>query len=754
MSVVLDPPGPRAVVPPAHDPGPGRSDPVARAVAGSAGHPWLVLVLGVLLVMAAAAGLGVGTRTTSADDQYVGESAVAQELLSGADFGERPTETVVVTAAGGGALEPAGAAGVADGLRRALAGDDRIAGVGEPVVSPDGTTALVPVALTAATDDPEGLVAAADVVAVAREDVAVGAPGLAVGQVGPGSVEAEIGEALEGDLRRAELLAIPVTLAVLLLAFGAGVAALVPVAVGLSSVVAALGLTALVSQVVPVDRNAQSLVLLIGLAVGVDYALFVLRRAREERASGLSPREAVVATGATVVRAVVVSGVTVVVAMAGLVVAGGMFTSLGIGTALVVLVSVLASATVLPALLAVLGDRVEALRLPWRRRRAPRSAASLEPTAGRTVAPSAESAGFWGRLASLVVRRPGVWGGVAVLALLALAAPALGMRTTLGGVESLPSGFGTVAAYESMTAAFPTEADTVDVVVRAGPSDAADVEAALAAAHATAVADAVAVGALDLAVSRDSTVHVLPLGVPGDATSGQARATLDDVRADVAPAVRAALAAAGVPAEVAVGGEVADVTDFSRWIDSRLPLVIGFVLALTLVVMTVSFGSPALAAATVGLNLLSVGAAYGVLTLVFQGTWAEGLLAFTSTGAIAAWLPLMLFVVLFGLSMDYHVFVVSRVREARLAGSDPRRAVVLGIARSAGVVTSAAAVMVAVFAIFGTLSMLEMKQMGVGLAAAVLLDATVVRGVLLPAVLAVLGDRAHRGPRWLPALHG
>jgi RND superfamily putative drug exporter len=169
--------------------------------------------------------------------------------------------------------------------------------------------------------------------------------------------------------------------------------------------------------------------------------------------------------------------------------------------------------------------------------------------------------------------------------------------------------------------------------------------------------------------------------------------------------------------------------------------------------MLISFGSPWLAVATVGLNLLSVGAAYGVMTLVFQGTWAERLLDFTSIGSIAAWLPLLMFVVLFGLSMDYHVFVTSRVREARDAGLDARAAVRLGVARSAGVVTSAAAVMVGVFAVFGTLSVLELKQLGVGLAVAVLLDATVVRGVLLPAVLALLGDRAHQGPAWLPRLH-
>jgi RND superfamily putative drug exporter len=200
-------------------------------------------------------------------------------------------------------------------------------------------------------------------------------------------------------------------------------------------------------------------------------------------------------------------------------------------------------------------------------------------------------------------------------------------------------------------------------------------------------------------------------------------------------------------------GEGAAYTDLTRWLDQRLIWVVAFVLLLTLVVMLVSFGSPWLAISTVALNVLSVSAAYGVVTLIFQNTWAEGLLAFTSLGSIAAWLPLMMFVVLFGLSMDYHIFVVSRVREAWKGGAEPREAVRLGVARSAGVVTSAAAVMVAVFAIFGTLSSLEMKELGVGLASAVLLDATLVRGILLPAVLALLGKRAHTGPAWLPVLH-
>jgi RND superfamily putative drug exporter len=283
------------------------------------------------------------------------------------------------------------------------------------------------------------------------------------------------------------------------------------------------------------------------------------------------------------------------------------------------------------------------------------------------------------------------------------------------------------------------------------------VERALTAAHGAALATGrIADGEPAVAASTDRTVHVLALPVPLDMSDPALGEVVDLVRGDVAGGVRAALAdgaaADAGAARVHVGG-AADVTDLTRWLDARLPWVVGFVLVLTFAVMLVSFGSPWLALATVGLNLLSVGSAYGVMTLVFQNTWAEGLLGFTSIGSIAAWLPLLMFVLLFGLSMDYHVFVVSRVREAYEAGAGPREAVRLGVARSAGVVTSAAAVMVAVFAIFGTLSSLEMKQLGVGLATAVLLDATLVRGVLLPAVLALLGRRAHTGPRWVPVLH-
>ena len=702
-------------------------------------HRWRTLLAGLLVLAGAVVLLGGGLRTGTQADQLVGDSAEATRISAGADFGRRPTENVVVTARSG-TLASADAVRVGQELRAAYTGVQGVATVGAPTPAADGRTLVLAVGLDAVPSQSTRAGPSAGDVVGPMLDVtkrfAAEHPELRVGQVGPGSIDTEVGRQLDADFKRAELISLPVTLAVLLVAFGAVVAAGVPVLLGVGAVVTALGITALVSRTItPVDQNTQSLVLLIGLAVGVDYALFVVRRSREERAAGAGTREAIVRAGATAGRAVVISGITVVVAMSGMLVAGGMFTSLAIGAMVVVAVAVVASATVLPALLSVLGDKVEALRLPFSKRRAQRRG-SVD--------------GFWGRLAGRVVRRPLVWTLAAGGVLAALALPLLGMRTALPGAESLPRSFAAVDAYERLTAAFPQDGTTVDVVVQAPAGQATTVEAALRAALPTAVATGrvAAVQQPQIAVSTDRTVHVLALPVPVQQSDERLGDAVDAIRADVVPGIKASLPGAAVH----VGGS-ADGTDLTRWLDGRLPWVMAFVLVLTFVVMLVSFGSPWLALATVGLNLLSVGAAYGVMTAVFQNTWAEGLLGFTSIGSIAAWLPLLMFVLLFGLSMDYHVFVVSRVREAYSAGESALDAVRLGVARSAGVVTSAAAVMVAVFSIFGTLSTLEMKQLGVGLATAVLLDATLVRGVLLPAVLALLGERAHTGPRWVPTLH-
>jgi RND superfamily putative drug exporter len=689
--------------------------------------------------------LAGGLRTTSPNDQLVGDSALAEKVSAAADFGDLPVENVVVSTRSG-SFEPEALAALSAELTRAYEGAAGVAEVGPVVPSADGRTLVVPLALDPARDAdgqvPDRNVApeeSVDATLAVTQGLQGAHPDLRIGQVGSGSIDAEVGETLQRDFQRAELISLPVTLGVLLIAFGAVVAAGVPAVLGVASVLAALGLTAWASRsITPVDQNTQSLVLLIGLAVGVDYTLFVLRRAREERAAGASVAESIAIAGRTAGRAVVISGVTVVVAMSGMLVAGGMFTSLALGAMLVVAVAVVASATVLPALLAVLGDRVEALRLPFTRRRAARRG-SVD--------------GGWGRLAGAVVRRPLVWTVAASALLAGLAAPALGMKTSLPGAEGLPQSFQTIEAYERLTAAFPQDGTTVDVVVSAPAAAAGEVSAALEHGFETALAGGRVAGSEPaIAASTDGTVHVLALAVPLHISDPGLDASVDAIRGDVVSQVRGELAGVdGV--DVHVGGAAA-VTDLTRWLEQRLPWVVGFVLVLTLGVMLVSFGAPWLAVATVALNALSVGAAYGIITLVFQHTWAEGLLDFTSIGSIAAWLPLLMFVVLFGLSMDYHVFVVSRVREAFLGGASPRDAVRVGVARSAGVVTSAAAVMVAVFAIFATLSTLEMKQLGVGLATAVLIDATLVRGVLLPGVLALLGRRAHVGPRWLPALHG
>lgn len=733
----------RDPAPPTPPPTPASTRPVGSPLARwCARHRWVVLALALVALLGGGAAASRGIVTTPPEAQLVGDSRAAVDIQMASDLGGAPVEHVVVTARDG-SMSVAERTALGRELTAAYEGVDGVASVGDPVPGADGASVVLPVELDAVSssggaeaEGPSASEVVGPVLAV-TDDVRAAHPDLEVGQVGEGSASLALDESMGEDFARAELFSIPLTLIILAIAFGAVVAAGVPLVLGLLSVVTAMGITAALSRgAVDVDPNAQSLVLLIGLAVGVDYALFVLRRAHEERAAGASVEDAIAVAGATAGRAVVISGVTVVVAMAGMLVAGGLFSSLAVGTIVVVALAVVFSATVLPALLAVLGDRVDALRLPFARRREARRAA------GRSV---------WGRVAGVATRRPLAWAAVVTALLVALAAPALGMKTALGGVETLPQDLPVVAATHQLERAIPSDGTAVQVVVRAPAGSEAEVARALetssgdlaALPHVSGVAP-------QPQVSGDGTVSVLDVGVGMSASDERLPGVVAQVR-DEADDIRAELA--DVPgAQVHVGGQAAS-TDLTQWMDSRLPWVVGFVLALTFVVMALSFGSLWLAAATIGLNLLSVGAAYGVMTAIFSGTWAESVLDFDSTGAIAAWLPLLMFVVLFGLSMDYHVFVASRVREARLAGSSPREAVRLGVARSAGVVTSAAAVMIGVFSIFATLSVLDMKQLGVGLAVAILLDATVVRALLLPAVLALLGDRAHRGPRWLPVFH-
>jgi RND superfamily putative drug exporter len=418
--------------------------------------------------------------------------------------------------------------------------------------------------------------------------------------------------------------------------------------------------------------------------------------------------------------------------MAGLFLArDAVFSSLAVGSILVVLVAVIGSLTVLPAILVKLGRWVDKPRVPvlWRL-----TARRGEPK-------------LWPAVLRPALRAPLATLVVSVVALLALALPALNMKLKFPGSEDLPRTTAAMQAYDRLTAAFPGTGTTHLIAVKAPADRAAQVRAQLQnlATRASANTLFAVDERLDIQTSADGRITMMDLATPYTGRSAEATRSLEVVRSDLAPATIGTVPGA----EYAVGGFVAANVDYARHIRQKLPIVIGFVLVLTFLVMAYTFRSVVVALTAIGLNLLSAGAAYGLLTLVFQGSWAEGVLGFRSMGAVVSWLPLFLFVVLFGLSMDYHVFVVSRIREAARRGMPTQFAVAHGITTSAGTVTSAALVMVAVFGIFATLSTIDMKQLGVGLAAAILLDATIIRAVVLPSLMTLLGKANWWAPRFM-----
>ena len=535
-----------------------------------------------------------------------------------------------------------------------------------------------------------------------------------------------------GDLARAEALSLPVTLLVLLIAFGALVAALVPVALAATAVIAAFGLLGPISHLFPLDDSVKTVVLLIGMAVGVDYALFYVVRSREERRGGLSTRAALERTSQTSGRSVLIAGTTVAIAMAGLFAIGSdVFDAIASATIVVVACAVAGSVTVLPALLQLLGPRIDRGRV----RLQPRLSSD-----GRSR--------FWGGLVARVLRRPVVAAVLAGGLLVALAIPALSMRVDEPSDYAL-SGHGQSALVAQVTSTFPSTSAPA-IVVASWPSSqrqAAEREAARLERLAASAGIAHPPFQVTATPARDAGALALPLTGLGD--NGASRDAIRLLRDRLVPATLGQVA--GV--RTAVTGDAAQDIDFTAQMRHGLPFVVAFVLVLAFALLLVTFRSIVIPLTAIALNLLSVAAAYGVLVLVFQHRWARGLLGFHSSAAIVSWLPLFLFVVLFGLSMDYHVFILSRVREGVDAGLDNDDALRHGITATAGVVTSAALVMVAVFSLFATGRALDLKQAGVGLAAAVLLDATVIRGVLLPATMKLLGARNWYLPRaldWLP----
>jgi RND superfamily putative drug exporter len=533
------------------------------------------------------------------------------------------------------------------------------------------------------------------------------------------------------DLQRAERLSVPVTLAVLLIAFGALVAAAVPVVLAVTAVVAAFGLLGPISQVFPLDSSVKTVVLLIGMAVGVDYALFYVIRSREERERGLGSHEALAKTARTSGQTVIVAGTTVALAMAGqFLIGSSVFNGIASGTIAVIACAVAGSVTVLPAVLELLGPRIDRGRIPF----LPHVAVGNKSR-------------FWPAVVDRVLRRPLLWISAAVGLLVALASPALQLHVAFppshNYVPRVSAGL-----QRQIDAEFPATSAPAIVVFSWRAGERARAERAARQLKSLATSTGIAHPPYATGGSGDGQAGTLALPLSGLGDDTTSKAALKVLRNDLIP--RTLGRVHGV--EVAVTGDAARDVDFTTRMTSALPYVIAFVLAFAFLILLVTFRSLVIPIKAIVLNLLSVAASYGMLELVFQHHWAEGLLGFHSIGSVISWLPVFLFVVLFGLSMDYHIFILRRVREAIDDGMSNDDAVRYGITRTAGVVTSAALVMFGVFSLFGTASALDLKQAGVGLGFAVLLDATVVRAVLLPASMKLLGDWNWYLPRWLELL--
>ena len=693
------------------------------ATAGwSARRPWLAIIgWFVFVALCIGVGAGIGGKPAATEDFRIGEAGRGEAIAASGGLQPRAVERVLITGDG------ARLDGVADNVAQEVA--DRmlrlreVESVAVPVYSHGNTALRVDVTLMGAELDGKKHVGA---LRAQTEEVQRAHPELLIEQTGGPSISSGVDELRGRDLARTELIALPVTLITLLFVFRSVAMALVPVLLAVSSIIAAVGLSMPASHLFPDNGVGTNIILLLGLAVGVDYTLFYLKRAREERArSGgvLGAQALVELAAATSGRAVVVSGLAVAASTATLYFADDViFSSIATAAILVTLVAVISSLTALPALLAVLT------------RRAARKAAVTAPNHRE---PS-NGGRFTRFLLGRIAMKPAAGLAVAVTAMLALTAPVLGLELTDMGRETHPRTIPAMQTFDRLNAAFPELKAMHQAVVAAEPERANEVTDALYALARRAAADPALTGTSDLRTSADGRVSLLELPAPHYVSDRAAVESLERIRADYVPATIGALS----DIDFAVTGDVARYADYPAHQKQKLHVIIAALLLATFVLTAAAFRSLALGAIGVVLNLLSAGASLGLVTLVFQHTWAEDLLDFDSTGTIGSRVPLLLLVILFGLSMDYQIFVLSRIQEAVDKGLNTRQAVLEGVGGSAAVVTSAAFIMVTVFASFVPLHIMEMKQMGFALAAAVLLDAFVIRIVILPALLLILGERA------------
>jgi putative drug exporter of the RND superfamily len=698
----------------------------------SSRRPWLVVGLWLLVILTAFVLIAVFlafegeaeiTRTT--ESQQAGrilDEGFPQEAATG----QAISEVVVVRAESGDVRTEATRARVAalaDELRGA--GAERIVTLGEEqrLVSEDGDSTVILLALGRdGEDDVEDVV---DVVERLDDEA-----GYRAAVTGERTADADEDAASLEDLKKGELFfGAPLALVVLLLVFGAVVAGLVPLMLAIASIVVALALVAVLAQAYDLSVFTQNMLIGMGLALGIDYTLFTLSRYREERLEGREKHDAIATAGATAGRAVLFSGIAFVLAMLGLLlVPSTIFRSLAAGAILVGIVSVIAALTLLPAVLALLGDRVNALRIPFFGRGAER--------AGR-------EGRFWGAIVDGVMRRPVASLVLGAGLLLALAAPVLALDTGTSGAATLPDRFESKQGYLLLREEFPKQSTEPVEIAVAGDVRGPGVEDALAQLEQE-FASRPIFGEPTVDANEAGTVARVTVAIAGNPDGEPAIEAVRELRSEAVPR-----AFAGVDAEVYVGGDTAEELDYHDTVNFWLPLVLVFVLGLSFLLLTLAFRSIIVPATAIGMNLLSVGAAYGLLVLVFQEGIGNELLGLREAETIDAWVPLFLFAILFGLSMDYQVFLLSRIRERYTQTGDTDAAISFGIGSTARLITGAALIIIAVFWGFAMGDTIAFQQMGFGIAVALLIDATIVRSVLVPATMKLLGERNWYLPSWL-----
>ena len=706
----------------------------------SALHPWRTIGLWAVLLLAAMAVIGsLLSGALTAQYSFVGkpDSQVGRDLLAQRmGMPQKANEIVVVSSSTQAATSPA--------FRQEVLGlQSRIAALGPGVVdsvlspfrggnpaamiSANGHTAIIPIVM------------AGDVIRAGKNidkvhAIVHGANGVGGFQTlitGTASINSDFSHQATADLRKGEGIGLPIAIIILLIVFGTVVAASLPIFLALIAITLAVALTAILGHLFSVSIFAVNMITLIGLAVGIDYSLFIVSRFREELAHGRSTIDAVAVAGGTAARAVFFSGMTVVLALCGLlIVPTNIFVSLGAGAILVVAMAVFAALTLLPAVLGLLGPRVNRLRVPYLGRRLMDARAAGKPSA-------------LARAARVAMRRPAIAIVLGVGVLLLAASPLLGMKTGVNGVNTLPNSFQSKQAFAVLSRDFSAGLVSPAQIVIDGPAASPQVQAAIQRLRTTLATDKT-FGAVTVQTNKAGDLTLLQVPIAGSSTSSLALAKVRELRGAYIPQ-----AFSGAPARVYVTGDTAGNVDYIDIVNSYFPWVIGIVLTLSFVLLMLAFRSVVVPATAIVMNLLSVGAAYGLITLVSQRGVGASIFGFQKVGTIEQWVPLFLFSVLFGLSMDYQVFLLSRIKEEYERTGDNKAAVSQGIGVTAGIITGAALIMVAVFAGFASGKLVMFQQMGFGLGVAVLLDATLVRTLLVPSAMSLFGKWNWYLPRWL-----